>query len=57
MKRYTITWLENNTRKYEQRETKKSALKVANDNYKYNPTVCDNKLNKVATNQEELEKF
>jgi hypothetical protein len=57
MKRYAITWIENDTRKYEQRETKKSALKVACDNYKYNPTVCDSKTNQVFTSQEELERM
>lgn len=55
--RYTITWIENGTRKYVQRQTKKSAIKVANDNYKYNPSVCDSKSNQVATTQEELEKL
>lgn len=55
--RYTITWIENDNRKYVQRQTKKSALKVANDNYKYNPTICDIKNNTVATTQEEFERM
>ena len=55
MKRYTITFTQDNKRMYIERETKKSALKVAYENYMYNPTVLDSKKGRVYTNQDEFE--
>jgi hypothetical protein len=54
MKRYFITWVENDKRIYKYRNTKKSALNVACNNYRYNPTISDTKTGKVITSQDEF---